>query len=64
MLARNHCIEVSNEGRISTVPGRMRAAVEGTQEAQECQKIASRIGKEFALIGDRATIYTTLGVRP
>lgn len=64
VLARTHCIEVSNEGRIHSVPGRMRAAVGGTQESRECQKIAARVGKEFALIGDRATVYTMLGVRP
>ncbi|PRA06142.1 hypothetical protein CQ019_01660 [Arthrobacter sp. MYb229] len=64
ILARNHCIEVSREGRIHAVPKRIRAAVDGTQESQECQKNAIRLGKEFARIGDRATIYTTLGVRP
>lgn len=64
VLARNHCIEVSGEGHIQVVERRMRASIKGTQESQQCQTIATRLGKEFALIGDRATIYATLGVRP
>ncbi|WP_417218740.1 three component ABC system middle component [Arthrobacter sp.] len=64
VLASNHCIEVSTEGRIRSVPRRMRTAIDGSPESQECQKIAARLGKEFARIGDRATVYATLGVRP
>lgn len=64
LLAQRHCIEVSESGSIRTVARRMRSTVGETEETQECLRTAKRIGKEFARIGDRATIYTALGVRP
>lgn len=63
-LAQNHCLDVSLDGRLLTVTRRIRTKDIGTPESIECQKVARRVGKEFARIGDRATIYTTLGVRP
>ncbi|WP_234407760.1 three component ABC system middle component [Morganella morganii] len=29
-----------------------------------CQRVARYIGKEFARIADRVTVYTTFGIRP
>lgn len=58
------CFEVSGEGRLRTVPGQLRKSVTGTEESVSCQRVARFVGREFARIADRATIYTYLGVRP
>jgi len=42
----------------------VRKTVSGSDESVACQRAASFLGKHFARIGDRATIYSTLGVRP
>jgi hypothetical protein len=47
-----------------TVPDGVRKTISGTPESISCQRVAKFLGKEFAQIGDRATTYTTLGVRP
>lgn len=58
------CFEVSNEGRLRTLPKSVRQTVSGTDETVSCQRIARFLGKQFAQISDRATVYTALGVRP
>lgn len=58
------CFGVTHEGRLKTVPGRVRKSITGTVESVSCQRVARTIGKEFARIADRATIYATLGIRP
>jgi hypothetical protein len=55
---------VSPGGRLKTVPDRVRKSVTGTSESISCQRVARIIGKEFARIADRVTVYTTFGVRP
>ncbi|WP_274541244.1 three component ABC system middle component [Methylosinus trichosporium] len=42
----------------------MRKSITGSEETQSIQKVAKYLGKEFARIGDRVTIYATMGVRP
>lgn len=64
LLMERDCIAVSDDGRIQTVPDRVRKTVSGTAETIACQKVARNVGKEFARISDRATIYTTFGIRP
>lgn len=64
LLTEMGCILIDDDGRIRTVPKRVRRVVEGTDETVACQKVARVVGKEFARIGDRATIYTTFGIRP
>ena len=64
LLMERECFVVSQDGRLKTVPGRVRKAVTGTDESVSCQRVARIIGKEFARIADRVTIYTTFGVRP
>lgn len=64
LLMERGCIAVTKDGRIQTVPKKVRKSVDGTAETVACQKVARIVGKEFARIGDRATIYTTFGVRP
>jgi hypothetical protein len=64
LLMERGCITVAESGRIQTVPKKVRKAVSGTAETVECQKAARIVGREFARIGDRATISATFGVRP
>lgn len=58
------CFEVTQDGRLKTVPDRVRKSVTGTKESISCQRVARIIGKEFARIADRLTIYTTFGICP
>jgi hypothetical protein len=64
LLMERGCFDVSQDGRLKTAPGRVRKAVTGTGESIVCQRVARIIGKEFARIADRVTVYTTFGVRP
>ncbi|MGB7547314.1 MAG: three component ABC system middle component [Terracidiphilus sp.] len=64
LLMERDCFVVSQDGRLKTVPGRVRKSVTGTSESISCQRVARIIGKEFARIADRVTVYTTFGVRP
>lgn len=64
MLMARGCIEVSKDGRIKTISDGVRKSDVGTPETVSCQRVARFIGKEFARIDDRVTVYTTLGVRP
>ena len=58
------CFIVSDEGRLKSVQGSVRKSVTGTSESVACQRVARIVGREFARIADRVTIYTTLGIRP
>lgn len=64
LLMERGCITVADDGRIQTVSKKVRKAVSGTDETVSCQKVARIVGKEFARIADRATVYTTFGIRP
>ena len=64
LLMERGCITISDDGRIQTVPNSVRKTVSGTDETISCQKVARIIGREFARIADRVTIYTTFGIRP
>jgi hypothetical protein len=64
LLMERGCIAVAENGRLHTIPGKVRKTVSGTTETVSCQKVARIIGKEFARIADRATVYTTFGIRP
>jgi len=55
---------VDADGRLKAAAGSIRKSVTGTDESVACQKVARFLGKEFARVGDRSTIYSTLGVRP
>ena len=56
--------EVTNKGRLKMRDKGIRRKVDGTQESIECQRVARIVGRNFAKISDRVTIYTTLGIRP
>jgi hypothetical protein len=58
------CFSVTQDGRLQTISDRVRKTVTGTRESVSCQCVARMIGKEFARIADRVTLYTTLGIRP
>ncbi|MGX7006043.1 three component ABC system middle component [Caballeronia sp. KNU42] len=64
VLMERECFVVSQDGRLKTVPGRVRKSVTGTDESVSCQRVARIVGKEFARIADRVTVYTTFGIRP
>jgi hypothetical protein len=64
LLMERGCFVVTKDGRLKTIPGRVRKSVTGTNESISCQRVARIIGKEFARIADRVTVYTTLGIRP
>ncbi len=64
LLMERGCFVVSQDGRLKTVPNRVRKSVTGTNESISCQRVARIIGKEFARIADRVTVYTTFGIRP
>lgn len=66
LLMERSCIAVADDGRIQSVPKKIRKAVDGTGTAETvaCQKVARIVGREFARIADRATVYTTFGIRP
>ena len=64
LLMERGCITIENDGRIQTVPDKVQRAVNGTGETISCQKVARIVGREFARIADRMTVYTTFGIRP
>lgn len=64
LLMQLAAFEVGSSGSLKAVPKGVRKSVTGTPESIACQRIARFLGKEFARVADRATIYTTLGVRP
>jgi hypothetical protein len=63
-LMERRCVKVSDDGRLKTLPDRVRKLVRGTPESISCQRVARGVGKEFARIADRATVFMTFGVRP
>ncbi len=64
LLMERGCISVADDGRLLTVPDKVRKTVIGTDESISCQRVARFVGLEFARIADRVTVYTTFGVRP
>lgn len=66
LLMERGCIAIAADGRIQTVPRTARKTIDmnGTAETISCQRVARFVGKEFARIADRVTVYTTFGIRP
>lgn len=64
LLMERGCISVADDGSLQTVPDKVRKSVKGTDETKSCQRVARFVGKEFARIADRVTVYTTFGIRP
>ncbi len=64
LLMERGCFVVTEDGRLRSVDKKVRKTISGTDESISCQRVARFIGREFARVGDRGTIYTSLGVRP
>ena len=64
ILMERGCFIVAEDGRLRTVDNKVRKTLSGTDESIACQRVARFVGREFARIGDRGTVYTSLGVRP
>ena len=64
LLMERGCFVVSQEGRLQTVPKRIKKSLTGSDESISCQRVARIVGKEFGRIADRVTVYTTFGIRP
>ena len=64
LLMQLSTFEIDSDGRLRTASDQVRKSIKGTPESIACQRVARFLGKEFARVADRATIYTTLGVRP
>ena len=64
LLMESGCFVVTADGRLLTVDKAGRKTISGTDESIACQRVARFVGREFARIGDRGTIYSSLGVRP
>ena len=63
-LMERGCFVVTDDGCLKVVEKTVRKKVTGSDESIACQRIARFLGREFARVADRATIYTSLGVRP
>lgn len=63
-LMERGCFLVTEAGRLRTVDQKVRKKVTGTEESIACQRVARFVGREFARVGDRGTVYSSLGVRP
>ncbi|WP_245293823.1 three component ABC system middle component [Rhizobium bangladeshense] len=64
MLMHVGTLTVTTEGFLLPGNNRVVKSISGSEESKACQRVSAYLGKQFALIGDRGTIYTTLGVRP
>lgn len=57
-------IAIDGSGCITLKKKMVRRSTTGSQDTKDCQTVARSLGRKLALINDRVTIYTTLGVRP
>ena len=64
LLMQKGCLDVSEDGRVSLRPNSVVRTVKGSDEAKQCQSVALYLGRHFARVDDRATLFASLGVRP
>lgn len=57
-------IAADDSGSIALQENTVRKTIVGSQDTKDCQTVARSLGRKLALLNDRVTIYTTLGVRP
>lgn len=57
-------ITVDDAGAIVLKGENVRKSIVGSQDTKDCQTVARSLGRKLALLNDRVTIYTTLGIRP
>lgn len=64
LLASKGCIRVFDDGCVSLIPRRVSSQPLQTDDAERCRAAAIVLGRDFAQIKDRATVYTSLSIRP
>jgi hypothetical protein len=64
LLASKDCIKVGDDGGISLIPRRVSPQPLNTEDAERCRAAAVVLGRDFAQINDRVTVYTSLSIRP
>jgi len=64
LLASKDCIKVFDDGGISLVSRRVSPQPLHTDDAERCRAAAAVLGRNFAQINDRVTVYTSLSIRP
>jgi len=64
LLASKDCINVGDDGSISLVQRRVSPQLLSTDDAERCRAAAIVLGRDFAQIHDRVTVYTSLSIRP
>lgn len=64
LLASKGCIKVYDDGGIHLIPRRVSRQALSTDDAEKCRNAATVLGRDFAQINDRVTIYTSLAIRP
>lgn len=64
LLASKGCITVGDDGGISLIPRRVLNQPLNTEDAEGCRAAAVILGRNFAQINDRVTIYTSLSISP
>lgn len=64
LLASKDCIKVGDDGSISLIQRRVSPQPLSTDDAERCRAAAVVLGRDFAQINDRVTVYTSLSIRP
>ena len=64
LLASKDCIKIGHDGGISLIPRRVSPQPLNTEDAERCRAAATVLGRDFAQIDDRVTVYTSLSIRP
>ncbi|WP_434647725.1 three component ABC system middle component [Achromobacter piechaudii] len=64
LLASKDCIKVGDDGSISLVQRRVSPQPLSTDDAERCRAAAIVLGRDFAQINDRVTVYISLSIRP
>lgn len=64
LLMAANTVQILENGTVVLKEGGIRKAIKGSDETKDCQTVAKSIGKKFAVMNDRATIYTSFGLRP
>ncbi len=64
LLMTTNTVEVLEDGGVVLKDGGIKKTISGSAETKDCQTVAKSLGKKFAVMNDRATIYTSFGLRP
>lgn len=64
LLMTTNTVQVLEDGGVVLKDGGIKKTISGSAETKDCQTVAKSLGKKFAVMNDRATIYTSFGLRP